>query len=78
MKVQAAHLENGVMICNICGNPANNPYRYQTPKGDRGCVSECHDVYVRINTKPDWMPARYVLPKWITDCRRAIRERMVA
>ena len=73
MKIQASRIESGIEICNICVRPTDKPYRYQTDKGERGCVSECHDVHVHRNTKPNWMAARYVMPKWILDCRRAIR-----
>lgn len=74
MKVQASRIENGIEICNTCVRPASQPYRYAWKDGERGCVSECHDVHVRRNTKPNWMAPRYVLPKWITECRKAMRE----
>jgi hypothetical protein len=79
MKVKASRIENGIEICNTCVLPADTPYRYtyinQFGKPEtRGCVSECHDVHVRTNTKPNWMAPRYAMPKWITDCRRAMRK----
>jgi hypothetical protein len=74
MKIQASHInESGLEICNICGREADKPYRYQTERGERGCVSECHDIHIRRNTNPEWAKSRYVLPKWVTECRKAIK-----
>lgn len=75
---QSSRIENGQEICNTCVRPVENPFRYRTHDGlERGCVAECHDVYVRHNTKPNWMAPRYVLPKWITECRAALRKRQL-
>lgn len=74
MKIQASRIEDGIEICNTCSCPVSKPYRYAWKGEQRGCVSQCHDVHVRINTKPNWMPPRYVLPKWITAARKSIRE----
>jgi len=72
---KASRIENGVEICNTCVRPVDQPFRYKDSQGrERGCVSKCHDVHVRHNTKPNWMAPRYVMPKWITDCRRTIQQ----
>lgn len=68
-----SRVENGVEVCNTCVHPADSPYRYETAKGERGCISKCHDVHVRHNTKPNWMSPRYVMPKWILEARKAIK-----
>ena len=76
MRVKASRIENGVEICNTCIRPVESPFRYKTWDGKtRGCVSECHDVHIRQNTKPNWMKPRYVLPKWVTECRSALKLR---
>lgn len=73
LKVQSSSVENGQEICNTCVRPVAAPYRYKNAAGQqRGCIASCHDVHVRHNTKPNWMAARYVLPKWITECRNKI------
>lgn len=78
MKSKASRIEHGIEICNTCVRPVDKPYRYTIidVRGHRqecGCVSECHDVHVRQNTKPNWMAARYMLPKWVTEARAAIK-----
>jgi hypothetical protein len=75
MKIQASRIEDGIEICNTCVRPADKPYRYQHNGEERGCVAPCHDVHVRRNTNPGWAKPRYVLPKWITACRKAIETR---
>lgn len=72
-KVKSSRMENGVEICNTCCRPADQPYRYKNSKGEtRGCVASCHDKHVATNTRPNWREARMVLPRWITDARRAM------
>ncbi len=81
LKVQSSRTENGVEICNTCCRPADQPFRYKTSKGEtRGCVASCHDKHVAVNTKPNWMAPRMVLPTWITAARRGMPmfERMPA
>ncbi len=62
------------LVCNTCVQPYDKPFRYPMHNGEiRGCVDRCHDKHVRRNTKPDWCKPRYVLPKWITIARAAIK-----
>lgn len=73
MKIKSSRMENGIEICNSCQRPSDSPYRYETFKGEtRGCVASCHDKHVAHNTNPNWMAPRMVLPKWITEARRAM------
>jgi hypothetical protein len=73
LKVASSRIEDGREICNTCIRPVETPYRYRTPSGEtRGCIASCHDRHVRRNTKPDWIKARYVLPKWITEARNKV------
>lgn len=74
-KVQSSRIENGQEICNTCVRPTNSPFRYKTEKGEeRGCIASCHDVHIRHNTNPNWVgKTHYVLPKWITAARHAIK-----
>jgi hypothetical protein len=71
----ASRIENGKEICNTCIRPVNQPFRYKYSQGrERGCVSTCHDLYIRRNVNPSWMSrTRYTLPKWVTEARRAIK-----
>lgn len=71
-KVASSRMEDGKEICNTCCRPADAPFRYDTTKGQRGCVASCHDKHVARNTKPNWMKPRMVLPVWITAARRAM------
>ena len=73
MKIQSSRIENGQEICNTCGRPADKPYRYDYNGHQRGCIASCHDKHIRRNTKPNWMAPRYVLPKWVTEARHAIK-----
>jgi len=78
MRIKSSRIENEQEICNTCIRPVSDPFRYKTHDGlVRGCVAECHDIHVRTNTKPSWMAPRYVLPKWITAARTAIRKRQM-
>jgi hypothetical protein len=72
-KVASSRIENGQEVCNTCVRPADNPYRYRTADGARGCIASCHDVHVRYSTDAGWVTKkRYRLPKWITEARRKI------
>jgi len=72
MTIKSSRIENGQEICNTCVRPVAEPYRYKNSNGkQRGCAATCHDIYVRHNTNPNWVErTHYVLPKWITNCRR--------
>ena len=78
MRVKSSRIENGQETCNTCGRPADSPYRYQytdahEKRVERGCIASCHDVHVRVNTKPNWMAPRHVMPRWILAARKAIK-----
>ena len=73
IRVKSSRIENGVEFCNTCCRQAATPFRYKDSWGrERGCVASCHDAHVARTTKPKWMAPRMVLPKWITDARRAM------
>jgi len=75
LQIKSSRIENGLEICNICGREASKPFRYQNNMGQtRGCISQCHDTHIRVNTKPNWMAPRYVLPRWVTEARRTIKK----
>lgn len=75
INAKAGRIENGIEICNTYVRPANDPFRYKLSGGrQRGCVSTCHDAHVRRNMRPGWAKPRFVLPKWITEARHAIKE----
>jgi hypothetical protein len=75
VKVKSSRIENGQEICNTCIRPVNEPFRYKDSNNEiRGCVASCHDVHIRRNTNPTWVnKTHYVLPKWVTEARRNIK-----
>ncbi len=75
LKITQSHEEDGKQVCNICGKPVEDPFRYKLEDGSqRGCISTCHDKFVARNYAPGWAKPKMRLPAWITAARRSMRQ----